>query len=169
MSSSPQTTATFDPLAGDYLADPYPTLTEVRVESPAFYASSIDMWVVTRFADVEAVFMDPATFSARIAQDPLSPLTEETKAILADGFNPLRTMSNAEPDTHVRTRAHAQKGFSNRRIALMEGVIREPAAEMIEAMAGARHRLTWWPPSATRCRPPRSSASSASPRRTRRC
>ena len=81
------------------------------------------------------MFMDPETFSARIAQDPLSPLTDETKAILADGFNPRRTMSNAEPDIHVRTRAHAQKGFSNRRIALMEELIREPAGEMIEAMA----------------------------------
>ena len=28
------------------------------------------MWVVTQYTDIEAVFTDPGTFSAAIAQDP---------------------------------------------------------------------------------------------------
>jgi cytochrome P450 len=51
----------FDPLGGDYLADPYPTLAVVRAEAAAFYAPSVDMWVVTRHADIDAIFKETTT------------------------------------------------------------------------------------------------------------
>ena len=121
----------FEPLSPSYLADPYATLAEARAEAAVAYAPDIDMWVVTRMADVEAVFMDPETFSASIAQDPLMPVCDEAKAVLAQGFNPLRTLSNASPEMHRRTRPQAQKGFSNRRMALMETVVRERAAGFV--------------------------------------
>ena len=40
-------------------------------EMPVFYAPSIDYYVVTRYADVESVFLDPGTSSAAAAQLPL--------------------------------------------------------------------------------------------------
>src|SRR6187551_603960 len=62
----------FDPFSADYLADPYPHLARARADAPVFYAADLDMWVVSRYADIEAIFTDPATFSAAIAQDPCS-------------------------------------------------------------------------------------------------
>ena len=126
----------FEPLSPEYLADPYPVLGSVREDAPVVYAPDIDMWIVTRVADVEAVFMDPVTFSASIAQDPLMPVCEAAKAVLAQGFNPLRTMSNAEPEMHRRTRPQAQKGFSKRRMALMEAVVRNRAASFVSDFLG---------------------------------
>ena len=42
--------------------------------TPVFYAPTLDMWVVSRMDDVEAVFNDHETFSGRIVQDPVFPV-----------------------------------------------------------------------------------------------
>ena len=43
-------------------------------EAPVFYAPAIDYYVVTRYADIEAIFLDHETFSAAAAQLPLAAL-----------------------------------------------------------------------------------------------
>jgi cytochrome P450 len=64
--------ADFDPLSPQFLRDPYAVLAALDVEeAPVFYAPSLDYYVVTRHADVEQVFLDPATYSAGAAQLPL--------------------------------------------------------------------------------------------------
>ena len=68
----------FDPLAPEFLADPYAVLASLPLdEAPLFYAPSIGYYVLTRYADIEQVFRDPATFSAAAAQAPLVPLVPE--------------------------------------------------------------------------------------------
>ena len=62
--------AGFDPLSEEFLRDPYAVLPEVA-DAPVFYAPSLDYYVVTRYADIERVFLDPETFSAANAQLPL--------------------------------------------------------------------------------------------------
>ena len=61
----------FDPFAPDYLADPYPILGALRERAPVFYAPALDMWVVTRFAEIDEIFKNPARFSAANTQDPI--------------------------------------------------------------------------------------------------
>ena len=126
---------TFDPFAPAYLRDPYPYVAALREESPVAYAPEIDMWVVSRYADVDAVFRDPATFSASIAQAPLVPLSEDARAILAEGFRPAQVMSNLDPPEHGRIRAHTSRAFSARRIALLEPTIRARTAALVDAFA----------------------------------
>lgn len=125
----------FDPLDRDYLADPYAVFSRVRTETPVFYAPSIGMWVVTRHADIDAIFRDPLRFSAVIAQEPLSPLADEARAVLAEGFSPSPTMSNCDPPKHGRIRAHNNTAFSPRRIAVVEPQVRSKAGELVDAMA----------------------------------
>ena len=125
----------FDPLGADYLADPYPHL--ARAEEPVFYAPAIDMWVVTRYDDVEAVFLDPARFSAAVAQAPLFPLEPEAAGILKEGFRATPTMSNCDPPKHARVRPHAAKPFSARRMVLLEPTIRDRTRQLVDAMVAA--------------------------------
>jgi hypothetical protein len=124
----------FDPFAPSFLADPYPTLNAMRDEGPVFYSPVLDMWVVTRFADVDAIFRDPETFSAAIAQDPLYPLADETRAVLAQGFRASATMSNCDPPKHTRIRRYNLRSFSARRIAVLEPQVRAKADELIESL-----------------------------------
>jgi cytochrome P450 len=127
----------FDPLAPDYLEDPYAVAAKVRESTPVFYAPSLDMWVVSRMDDVEAVFNDHETFSGRIVQDPVFPVCPAARAVLSEGFHPLPVMSNNEPPDHGRIRVHTIKGFSNRRMAILEPFIRANAERLVGAMLDA--------------------------------
>jgi cytochrome P450 len=124
-----------DPFAADFLADPYPTLATLREQSPVYYSPVLDMWIVTRHADIEAIFHDHETFSATVVQDPIHPPAEEARAVLAaGGFRPTPTMSNVDPPKHTRIRRHNMRSFSARRIASLEPGIQQRAAELIDAM-----------------------------------
>ena len=124
----------FDPLDPDYLADPYPYYARFRRESPVFYAPKIDFWVVSRYEDIASIVKDPETFSNARVQEPLHPLTEEALEGLKKGVRVVPTTSTADPPLHMRTRKHAARAFSARRVAELEGRIREVANGLIDAM-----------------------------------
>lgn len=129
-SRCPVTTA--DPFSPAFLADPCAALDPLREEGPVHYSPVLDMWVVTRHADIDAIFRDPETYSAAIAQDPIYPLAEEARAVLATGFRAGATMSNCDPPKHTRIRRHNMRAFSARRIAAVEPQVRATAAELID-------------------------------------
>ena len=126
--------ADFDPLTAGYLADPYPELARLRAETPLFYSPVLDMWVVTRSEDIDAIFRDPDTFSAVIAQDPVFPLSPEARAVLATGFRAAPTMSNCDPPKHTRIRRYNMRSFSARRIGVVEPRVRAKAEELVDAL-----------------------------------
>jgi cytochrome P450 len=130
--------AHFDPLGADYLADPYTVLDTLPVaEAPIFYAPSIDYYVVTRYADVEAVYRDPVTFSAAVAQAPLAPLVAEAQRILlAGGHRPQPSMVSLDEPAHARLRKPAARAFSAKRVSGMVPTIRRVTAELLDAVAG---------------------------------
>jgi cytochrome P450 len=131
--ATPQTT--LDPFSATYLADPYALFGPQRATAPVAYAPAIDMWTITDHADVDAVFKDPHTFSAAIAQSPLEAIDPAAAAILdAGGFAPLAVMSNLDLPEHARIKAHTSRAFSARRISFMEALVRERAAAMIDAL-----------------------------------
>ena len=57
----------FDPLSPRYLQDPFAIMRALPCERPVFYAPAIDYYVVTRYEDIEAIFLDHETFSAGAA------------------------------------------------------------------------------------------------------
>ena len=122
----------FDPLAPDYLADPYPYYARFRREAPVFYAPGIDFWVVSRYEDIVGIVKDPETFSNKRVQEPLQPLTPEALEQLKKGVRVTPTTSTADPPLHKRTRKHAARAFSARRVAGLEERIREVANNLID-------------------------------------
>src|SRR5215211_7384288 len=96
--------ADFDPLSEDFLADPYAVMAQLPLdETPVFYAPAIDYYVVTRYQDIEAIFLDPETFSAGAAQLPLVKLEPEaTEILLAGGHRPQPSMVSLDPPAHTR-------------------------------------------------------------------
>lgn len=71
----------FDPFGAVYLEDPYREFAALREAAPVHYSPELDMWLVTRHSDIEAVFKDPGSFSASIALSPLWPLASEAQRI----------------------------------------------------------------------------------------
>lgn len=135
-------TSVFDPFSADYLADPFSVWSEARTSNPVFYSEVLDYWVVTRYDDLRTVFGDPATFSARNAQEPLIPLCDEARQLLIDGnvtIKPLLT--NNDPPDHQRVRRFMGGAFTVRAVKRLEERIEELVAERLDAFSGGRADL----------------------------
>jgi cytochrome P450 len=127
--------ADFDPLSPSFLADPFAVLASLPSETPVFYAPSIDYYVVTRYADIEAVFLDEETYSAAPAQLPLVPLAPEAaRVLLAGGHKPQPSMVSLDPPEHTRLRSPTARAFTPRRVAEMEPRIRATVDELLSAI-----------------------------------
>ena len=129
----------FDPLSADFLSDPYTCLAVLpREEQPLFFAPSIGYYVVTRYADIEQVFMDPAAYSAAVAQAPLVPVVPEAQRILlAGGHKPQPSMVSLDEPEHARLRKPAARAFSMKRVTALVPVIEATTARLLDAVGPA--------------------------------
>jgi cytochrome P450 len=128
----------FDPLAPEFLADPYAAMTRRPARNPIFFAPSIGYYVVSRYADVEAVFRDPATYSAAVAQAPLAPIVPEAQEILlAGGHKPQPSMASLDEPAHGRLRKPAARAFSMKRVTAMVPVIEATTARLLDQVGTA--------------------------------
>jgi cytochrome P450 len=128
--------ADFDPLSPRYLEDPFAVLRELPASgAPVFYAPAIDYYVVTRYEDIEAIFLDHETFSAGAAQLPLVALSEEASTILlGGGHRPAPSMVSLDPPEHTRVRRHTARAFTPRRVAELEDTIRATVSDLLDAI-----------------------------------
>jgi cytochrome P450 len=126
--------ADFDPLSPTFLADPFAVLVSLPREMPVFYAPSIDYYVVSRYADIEAIFLDHETYSAAPAQLPLVPLAPEAVQILRAGGTPQPSMVSLDPPAHTRLRAPTARAFTPRRVAQMEPRIRAIVDQLLDVV-----------------------------------
>jgi cytochrome P450 len=127
----------FDPLSSEYLADPYAVLARLpKTGAPVFFAPSIGYYVITRYADIEDVFKDPASYSAAVAQAPLVPLTPEAQRILlAGGHQPQPSMVSLDEPEHARLRKPAARAFSMKRVTAMIPAIETTTVRLLDAVA----------------------------------
>jgi cytochrome P450 len=90
----------FDPLAPDFLADPYAVMAALSNQgAPLFFAPSIGYYIVTRYRDIEAVFHDPgkALGVARAARR-ASARTGFDRARMADAAEKIEKAAFARAD-----------------------------------------------------------------------
>lgn len=128
----------FDPLSSSFLEDPFAVLASLKNEAPVFYAPSIDYYVVTRYADIETIFLDHETYSASLTQVPLVPLVEEAAEILRrGGTKPQPSMVSIDPPEHSRMRNPTVRAFTPKRVAMMEPRIKETVDKLLNAIDAA--------------------------------
>ncbi len=124
------TPAAFDPLDLDA---PFPALKQARAEAPIFYNADIDYWIVTRYADIKAIFQDHHTFTAENTISPIEPFSEAVQNMLRDGnYTPVPVLSNNVPPSHTRIRKLVNKLFLPRRMRHFEPAIRQLVHERID-------------------------------------
>jgi len=125
----------WDPLAADYLAEPYGIAAKLRDETPIFYAQSLGYVVVTEMDDIIEVFSNPDVYASTNVQDPVFPLSPlATDVLAAEDFNPIAVMSNRPEPDHGRIRVYTQAGFSNRRLNQLEPYVRRRSHELVDDM-----------------------------------
>ncbi|MGH3173173.1 MAG: hypothetical protein ACRDPF_04810, partial [Streptosporangiaceae bacterium] len=127
----------FDPLASEFLADPYAVLAKLPSGSkPVFFAPSIGYYVVTSYDAVAQVFGDPKTYSAAVAQAPLVPIIPEAlQILLAGGHKPQPTMVSLDEPEHARLRRPAARAFSMKRVSAMLPAIEATTVRLLDAVS----------------------------------
>jgi cytochrome P450 len=127
-SAPPTIVERFDPFSAEYLADPYPTLRELRETTRAFYSPAIDHWVVTNYADVRHILTTTSSFSALNALQPLTELCPHAASLLKQGgYAATPALTNLDPPGHARQRRLANASFTPKRIAALEPFVRDLA------------------------------------------
>lgn len=126
----------FDPFDAGYLEDPYPALARMRSHTPVAYAPSIGCYVLTKYADVDAVLLDVKTFSSARPTFSFAPLCPEALDAFRNRIGPNVT-SFCDPPKHTQVRRHNMRVMSARRLNLLEPSIRLKASALIDAFAGA--------------------------------
>ena len=104
-----------------YADDPHAIWSEMRRTSPVHYDPASDVWGITRHADVLAIEKDPATFSSHTAPRPHGPHMS-------------MMISMDDPD-HQRRRSLVSRGFTPKRVAAHEPMLRALCTRIIDAVA----------------------------------
>jgi cytochrome P450 len=127
--------AALDLLAPQFLTDPFAYLAAQRAETSVFYVPDADLYFVTRYADVERIFLDPSTFGAANASSPVWQPCPAAARILADNVPKRPTLNNADPPRHAPMRTAVLKALTPRRLAAMEPILQSVARRLITELA----------------------------------
>jgi cytochrome P450 len=120
----------WDPIDPALRDDPYPLWKRLRNEAPAYYNPKYDFWTLSRYHDIEAAHKDPVTYSHAhgTTLEIMTPEPVETGIILW-----------LDPPKHTTLRKLVSRAFTTHRVSMIEDRIREVAARLLDAQAGADH------------------------------
>ncbi len=123
-----------DPLLSDeFQHAPEKVIARLRARDPVHYIEPLDLWYVTRWDDVRALFTHPdATPDRRAYCHYAPPQNEYLEWISENG------LFSAPPEQHARTRRLVTSAFTPRAIARMDGQIRDVVEQFAAPLHGAR-------------------------------
>jgi cytochrome P450 len=115
----------YDPFAPEAWEDPYATYAWLRDEAPVFQIPGRDLWVLSRFEDVQAAVSDPATFSSEAG-------------ISLDGFASSKgvppNLLTLDPPRHDQLRKLVSRVFTARTVSDLEPRIREVTVQLLDEL-----------------------------------
>jgi len=126
-------------LSPDLVADPFSYFRALREEDPVHWSEHHHAWLLTRYADIVAAFMDARLSSERLA----SLLPAEPSEAEKEIFDPIyRLLGNwmvfRDPPVHARLRRLARAAFSGRMVTRLRPAIEAVVEERLDALAAAR-------------------------------
>ena len=132
--------ADFNPLDPETLECPYPFYEALHAEAPVHPIPEMGLVVVSTFDLIREVVHDPATYSSAMPTGPVDLPgigTEPEDAELAElraktARSGAPTLLAADPPWHARYRSLVNKALSARRVAGMEGYVREIVTDLID-------------------------------------
>ncbi len=120
------------------LAHPNAFYRAMRREDPVHYDSKLDMWLVSRYEDLQTVVKDPATFSLERgyqAQYAKGFSDEFRKIVIKDGGGFFGDPIMTDPPYHTRIRKLMESAFTAHRVKELEPRITAIVADLIEGFA----------------------------------
>ena len=116
----------FDPMAGEFRADPYPTYARLRVECPVAHSERWNgFWALTRFEHVLAASIDPDTFTS-----------SEGVVVPKNPVSGRRPPLHYDPPEHTVYRQALNPPFTKRRVRTLEAKVRAIVNGLLEPVLG---------------------------------
>ncbi|CAD6546705.1 Carnitine monooxygenase reductase subunit [Paraburkholderia hiiakae] len=130
--------AAFDPFSDGYQQDPPEYVRWAREQEPVFYSPQLGYWVVTRYADIKAIFRDNLTFSPSIALEKITPTGPEANAVLESyGYAMNRTLVNEDEPAHMPRRRVLMEPFTPDHLKHHEPMVRRLTREYVDRFIDA--------------------------------
>lgn len=124
------TTATFDPLDPEQLANPLPLYRRLRVEDPVHRAEVGDgIWVITRYDDVKRLVRDPEALMHPPGYGGPRELEGGPAERIYRGLMVLN-----DPPTHTRLRKLAEKALTKKAVDAMRDSVGQVVEEALDAV-----------------------------------
>ncbi|MFJ5922117.1 cytochrome P450 [Kitasatospora sp. NPDC092948] len=126
----------FDPWSAEFVAHPYPAYAALREQSPVVHYEPSDQWLVSRYADVNALLRDRRlgrTFTHRFSheefgQDAPNPAHEPFHTLNDYGLLDL------EGPDHTRIRRLVSKAFTPRMVESLRPTVQRLAGELVDGL-----------------------------------
>ena len=128
----------FNLTSSTFKADPYPTFARLRALDPVYrYASASngqDTWLITRYADAEAILRDERFVKDLRNIDPPGQRIPPVES--APSANDLMSMmmTDVDPPDHTRLRALASQSFTPHIVEQWRARVQEIADELLDAV-----------------------------------
>jgi len=127
--STPESDLYYDPFDFEIDSDPYPVWARIREEAPLYYNERYDFYAVSRFADVEQVFVDWRTFSSAHGT--------VLELIKADMDIPPGSIIFEDPPGHDLHRGILSRVFTPKKMEAIEPKVREFCARSLDPLVGS--------------------------------
>jgi len=126
--------AEIDFMDPDVQRNPFAAYDVIREESPAYYMPQIDMFVITRYEDIEYVLRRPTIFTGSTDPNAANRLIEhpEARALYAEKGYTRQMPLGGNPPMHGNFRALVEPAFTASAIKAREGFVRGTINHLID-------------------------------------
>ncbi|RVU29035.1 cytochrome P450 [Streptomyces antnestii] len=122
-----------------FVADPFPTLMALRGAAPVYRDPGTGLWLVSRYADVREILLDPSTYRPDNAQNVVARLSVPALRVLAAaGFTLPPALANNGGPSHFPIRRLVSRFFNSDQVSAAAPLIEKTAEELLTAV---RHVL----------------------------
>src|SRR5215468_6192753 len=118
----------FNPMAPEFVADPYPTYHRLRAQDPV-HRSPLGFWALTRYEDVVTCLRDP-----RFGKEALGEVVAQRLGAEAVGAR--LSMLDRDPPDHTRLRALVNKAFTSRVVDALRPRVQQIVDELLGRVEG---------------------------------
>ncbi|WP_241837901.1 cytochrome P450 [Streptomyces sp. CB03234] len=117
------------------MQDPHPTLASLRRAAPVHFDPGTGLWLISRYADVRRVLLDPVAFVPDNAQHAVDPLpVSALRALARAGFTLPPALANNGGPSHAGLRRLVTRFFNAERVASAVPLVEETARELASAL-----------------------------------
>lgn len=121
-------------------ANPYPFYAQLRAQDPVYWDEELGFWVLTRYADIAAVYTDDRFSRAQGLMSNFRRLAESEQRIAEPVYRSFsKTMFYADPPYHTHLRGLMNNAFTPRRVEQMRSYIQRIVDELLDQVQANGH------------------------------